>query len=66
MKILIEHEIKRDYGIYTKKNFIDAYIFYYGGTKKNALEAYKSSSEEYVKNLIDGYMGQAKSSFYND
>ena len=43
-----------------KAVFIPAYQFYFGGTKKEALKAYKEYSEELKKALIDGYRYQIR------
>ena len=49
-----------------KKTFVDAYIAMFGGTKKNAIEVYKNSTKEYKKELISGFLFNAKTAFYND
>ena len=40
-----------------KKDFIDAYIWLYGGTKKHAAEIYKESAESWIRSVIDCYNG---------
>ena len=40
-----------------KKDFIEAYIWLYGGTKKHAAEIYKKSAESWIKSVIDLYNG---------
>lgn len=51
---------------YSKEQFIDAYIFFYGGTKKRAREIYKEVSRSFVDALCGGYEAQCKLAFYCD
>ena len=49
-----------------KQQFIDAYIWMYGCTKKRALQAYKEQNLEGIKLIISSYNNQCRQSFYND
>ena len=50
----------------SKDDFIAAYCYSYGATKKAALQAWKTSSNNYKKYLVDGYKMECKKGFYND
>ena len=45
---------------------INAYIFFYGGTKREAREKLKQFSEEMKIELIKGYKAQIYKMAYND
>ena len=55
---------------YTKKEYVEAYTWMYGGTKKAAMESYdmakKDGDHSMIKVIIDGYRDQCKKAFYND
>lgn len=53
-------------GKYIKQKFIDAYKYSYGSTIKQATEVWKSTSEEYVNAIVDGYKNECKKAFYED
>lgn len=46
--------------------FVDAYKYLFGGTKKAAEKVYKTASESYIKACIDAFERNAKVSFYHD
>lgn len=45
---------------------IDAFQFYYGGSKKNAMQNLKERTEDCKKELLKGYYEQLKRAFYED
>ena len=49
-----------------KKIFVDAYVWMYGVTKKEAMEAYKTTDANYHNVIIKCFRDNAKASFYND
>lgn len=49
-----------------KNDFIKAFCYCYGVSKKNALSVYKSASIKYIKAVIDSYNNDVKKAFYND
>ena len=49
-----------------KQKFIDAYTSLYGGTKKQANNIYKTSSNTYINTVIGWFDDQSKLCFYND
>jgi hypothetical protein len=49
-----------------KAEFINAYIYSYGTTKKQAEKAYKEASAAYIAAIIDSYHQDARKAFYND
>lgn len=51
-----------------KHDFVLAYMWIYGETKKAALSAYKNRKDdpEYIRLVISAYMGNASRSFYDD
>ena len=49
-----------------KQEFLNAYIWMFGATKKEALKAWKQASESYKQAIIEGYHGNAQKAFYND
>ncbi len=48
------------------KDMIEAFQFYYGGSKKNAVLQLAQYTEDARKYLIDGYNEQLKRAFYED
>lgn len=48
------------------KEFITAYIWFYGTTKKQAIKVYKETDEYYHRDVIYGFKNNAKSVFYLD
>ena len=49
-----------------KKIFVDAYVWMYGVTKKEAMEAYKTTDANYHDVIIKCFLDNAKASFDND
>ena len=49
-----------------KTLFINAYIWIFGTTRKDAVEAWKTLSNDYKEIIIETYENNFKSSFYND
>lgn len=49
-----------------KKAFVIAYTWMYGGTKKEAKEAYKHSDDDYKSAIIECYECNAQKEFYCD
>lgn len=53
-----------------KKEFINGYMFLYGGTKKNAMKKYEDAIEnnehEWIYTIIQLWRNQCKLAFYND
>ena len=49
-----------------KKIFVDAYVWMYGVTKKEAMEAYNTTDADYHNAIIKCFLDNAKASFYND
>lgn len=49
-----------------RADFINAYIYAYGATKKEAEKAYKAASVNYIKAIIEGYRQDTRKAFYND
>ena len=49
-----------------KKMFINAYVWMYGATKKEAVEAYKTTDTNYHNSIIQCFLDNAKASFYKD
>lgn len=50
----------------TKKEFIQVFRYSYGATIKEAQKAYKETSENYKKELVNGYKQECKINFYQD
>lgn len=48
------------------RDFITAYIFFFGGTKKHAKSIFKQTDEYYHRELIYGWKEEARKSFYTD
>lgn len=49
-----------------KTEFIIAYVYMYGSTKKAAEKVYKTADKQYISAIIDGFKQDAKIAFYND
>lgn len=49
-----------------KNDFITAYTWLYGASKKGAGQVWKTASEEYKKAIIETFENNAKQNFYND
>jgi hypothetical protein len=48
------------------KDFIAAYIYFFGGTKKQAIKVFKETDEYYHRDVIYGFKNNAKSVMYLD
>lgn len=49
-----------------KKDFITAFIYFYGGTKKEAADVFKKASADVIEAIIDGWKTAAKQAFNYD
>ena len=49
-----------------KKIFVEAYVWMYEVTKKEAMEAYKKTDANYHNIIVECFLDNAKASFYND
>lgn len=49
-----------------KAEFLTAYVYAYGTTKKQAEKAYKEASANYINAIIEGYHQDTRKAFYND
>ena len=49
-----------------KREFVNAYMWMYGATKKEAEQAYKKVNKEYQEAIRDGFKQNAKQAFIND
>lgn len=49
-----------------RADFINAYCYTYGATKKEAEKTYKAASANYIKAIIEGYHQDTRKAFYND
>ena len=49
-----------------KKMFVDAYVWMYGATKKEAMEVYKITDANYHNVIVKCFLDNAKASFYKD
>lgn len=49
-----------------KNDFIIAYCWMYGATKKDALKVYRTANKDYITAVVDGYKNNFKKAFYND
>lgn len=49
-----------------KNDFIKAYTYCYGSTKKEALQVWKITDTKYHNAIIEGFKNNVRSSFYND
>lgn len=52
--------------MYSEKEFIEAYCWMYGRTKKQANFAYKIYSDKTIKDVVDTYKRNCKKAFYED
>lgn len=52
--------------IIMKKIFVNAYVWVYGTTKKEAMKAYKTTDANYHNAIIKCFLDNAKASFYRD
>lgn len=52
--------------MYNLNDFIAAYTWAYGETKKKAREVYKKANEEYKRAIIDEYKNNCRKVFYED
>lgn len=50
----------------TMKNFVDAYTWLFGSTKKYAKEIYKNEDKEYIEAVIFAYRTHCKIAFFED
>ena len=46
--------------------FINAYCYCYGATKKEAKEVYKSASKQYIRAVIESFEQDSRKAFYED
>ena len=51
---------------YTKTEFINAYVWLFGISKKKASELYKTADPKYIETVINAYRKQSKLAFWND
>lgn len=49
-----------------KDDFINAYIYAFGSTKKEALQIWKTTDAKYYNAIIEGFKNDVQSAFYND
>jgi len=49
-----------------KNDFITAYMWMYGSSKKEAEQVYRKVNKEYQEAIIDGFKQNAKQAFIND
>ena len=49
-----------------KQEFIKAYMYQYGETKKKALEVYEDAYDSYITETIKEYKDECKKAFYED
>ena len=49
-----------------KNDFINAFIYCYGSTRKDAEKAYKNATPEYIQAIIDSMKQDARGAFYQD
>lgn len=49
-----------------KSEFIDVYIYLFGGTKKAAEKVYKTANKSYISVCIETFEHNAKAAFYHD
>ena len=50
----------------TMKAFVEAFVWLWGGTKKNARETYRNADENYKRLIIHCYETQNRLAFWND
>ena len=49
-----------------KIQFIEAYCYCYGASKKRAQEVYKTADKGYISAIIESMKTDSKKAFYND
>ena len=49
-----------------ENDFVKAYTWMYGTTKKKALEVFKTAHRDYVSSIIYAFKRNAKEGFYHD
>lgn len=49
-----------------KNDFITAYMYSYGATRKEAEKVWKNATPGYKAAIIDGWKAENKKAFYND
>ena len=49
-----------------QKNFIEAFVWLFGGTKKFAKEIYRKAEKEYIVLIIETYAKQNRLAFWED
>lgn len=49
-----------------KDDFIKAYIYCFGSTKKEALQVFKTTDKKYHNLVIESFKQDARKAFYND
>lgn len=49
-----------------QKNFIDAFVWLFGGTKKFAKDIYRKAEKEYIVLIIETYAIQNRLAFWED
>lgn len=49
-----------------QKNFVEAFIWLFGGTKKFAKEIYRKAEKEYIDLIIKTYAKQNRLAFWED
>lgn len=49
-----------------KNDFVKAYMYCYGSTKKEALQVFKTTNKKYQDAIIECFKHDARSAFYND
>lgn len=50
----------------TQKDFMAAYTWAWGGTKKNAKEAYENADDEYKRLIVKTWKSQSILTFWED
>ena len=49
-----------------KEDFIKAYTYMYGSTKKKAFEIYRTADKSYISTIVSAFKCDAQKTFYND
>jgi len=49
-----------------QKNFVDAFVWLFGSTKKSAKEIYRKAEKEYIVLIIETYAKQNRLAFWED
>lgn len=49
-----------------KEDFIKAYVYMYGSTKKKALEVFKTADKSYISAIVYAFKRNAQAAFYED